>query len=82
LKFGHPLPQHRHPRLDEALPLFRRLILRVLSQIPMLACALDLLRQLLGQLAFEQSDFILEALDQLGFHVAKNSNMLSSPAPL
>ena len=48
------LLQHADARLDQPLPLLRRLVLGVLAQIAQLARALDLLRQLELQLVVER----------------------------
>ena len=68
LDLGHALAQHRDARLDEALALFGGVILGVLAQVAVLARALDLLGQILRQLALEHRDFVFESFDQTGFH--------------
>ena len=68
LDLGHALLQHRHARLDEALPLLGRGVLRVLAQIAQLARALNLLWQLVRELALEHADLVFESLDEPCFH--------------
>src|SRR5262249_17695319 len=65
---GRAFLQHADARLDEPLPLFRRVIFGVLAQIAQLARALDFLRQLELQLAIQRLDLVLELLDQSIFH--------------
>src|SRR5215203_3042062 len=60
--------QHRDARVDDLLPLLRRLVLRVLAQVAELAGTLDLLRQVDLQLALECSDFLVEPLQNPLFH--------------
>src|SRR5712691_7488999 len=62
------LLQHRDARVDDTLPLFRRLVLRVLTQVSVLARALDFLRQLDLQFALERGDFIVESLENPVLH--------------
>ena len=64
-----PLLQHADPRLDEPLPLLGGLVLGVLAQVAQLAGTLDFLRQLGLQLPVQRVDFVLELLEQPGFHV-------------
>ena len=78
---GDALLQHADPRLDQALPLFRRVVLRVLAQVAQLARALDLLRQLELQLAIERLDFVLEFLDQTIFHRVSRHGRLAESIP-
>src|SRR5471030_1718335 len=65
---GHAFLEHADARFDEALPLFRRLVLGVLAQIAELARALDLLRQLELELVVQRVNFVFEFLDQPVFH--------------
>src|SRR5665213_2755690 len=64
----HALLEHADPRLDEALPLLRRLVLGVLAQVAQLARALDLLRQLELQLVIQRLNLVLELANQAIFH--------------
>src|SRR5262245_46865934 len=73
LDFGDALLQEADARLDEPLPLFRRLVLRVLAQIAEFARALDLAGQLGLQLLVELRDLLLEFLQDPVFH-GRNSN--------
>jgi hypothetical protein len=63
LNLADALLQHRDPRIDNPLPLFRRFVFRVLAQVAVLARALDLPRQVDLQLALERGDFIVESLE-------------------
>src|SRR4029077_197396 len=66
--FGDTLLQHADLRFDQPLPLLRRLVLGVLTQVAQLARALDLLRQFELQLVVQLLDFVFEFLDQALFH--------------
>ena len=63
------LLQQADPRLDEALPLLRGVILRVLAQIAELARALNFLRQLCLQFPVQSVDLVLELLQELRLHL-------------
>jgi hypothetical protein len=69
-------------RLDQALPLLRRVILRVLAQIAELARASDLLRQLAFELPVELRDLVLELLEQPRLQsILPRENGMRSPVP-
>ena len=68
LDFGYALLEHRDARFDEPLAFLRGVIFGVLAQVTELTGALNLLGQILRQFLLEHGDFLLESLDQRGFH--------------
>ena len=60
---GDALLEHADAGFDEALPLFRRMVFRVLPKVAQLAGALDLFRELELQLMIERLDLLLEFFD-------------------
>src|SRR5262245_60665896 len=73
---AHPLLEQADPRLHQTLPLFRRMILGVLTQIAQLTRALDFFRQLRLQLALQLLDLFFEFLENLRFHWVNDSSYL------
>ena len=59
---GQPPVQLRDARLEEALPLLGRLVLRVLAQVAVLARLQDLLGQVDLELVVELLDLVLKPL--------------------
>ena len=70
------LLQHADARFDQALPLFRGVILGVLPQVAQLARALDLLRQLGLQLLLELMDLFFELLQETRLHRGDGSTRM------
>jgi hypothetical protein len=62
------LLQHRNARVDDPLPLFGGFVFRVLTQVAVLARALDFSRELDLQLALERGDFVVESLENPVLH--------------
>jgi TrmH family RNA methyltransferase len=75
LDFAHPLLQHRDPGIDNALTFLGRFVLRVFTQVTVLARALDFLRQIDFQFALERRDFIGKSLENAVLHDETDFNI-------
>ena len=63
------LLEHGDARVDDLLPLLRRLVLGILAEVAKLARALNLLGEFDLQLALQCRDLVIEPLENPVFHL-------------
>jgi hypothetical protein len=75
LNLAHALLQHRYARVHHLLPFLCGLVFCVLTQIAVLARALDFFRKLVPQLALERGNLVGEPLQNAILHREIDSNI-------